>query len=130
MRRARRWLRGEQHARRGRDGTGDLMSDDTTPTELAARLARGDTPILLDVREPWEHAIAALPGSVLVPLGSLQQRTGALDAQAEYVVYCHHGGRSAMAAQWLRSQGFARVANLEGGIDAWSLEVDATVPRY
>lgn len=106
------------------------MSDDTNPTELAARLAKGDSPVLLDVREPWEYAIAALPGSVLVPLGTLQQRTPALDAQAEYVVICHHGGRSAMAAQWLRSQGFARVANLEGGIDAWSLEVDASVPRY
>jgi len=114
------------------DGRGDEaeMSEDTTPRELAARLARGDSPVLLDVREAWEYAIAALPGSVLVPLGTLQQRTGTLDAQAEYVVYCHHGGRSAMAAQWLRSQGFARVANLEGGIDAWSLEVDATVPRY
>lgn len=106
------------------------MFEDTNPTALAARLATGDTPVLLDVREPWEHAIAALPGSVLIPLGTLQQRTSALDAHAEYVVYCHHGGRSAMAAQWLRSQGFARVANLEGGIDAWSLEVDASVPRY
>lgn len=106
------------------------MFDDTTPMELAARLARGESPLLLDVREEWEYAIAALPGSVLVPLGTLQQRTGSLDPQAEYVVYCHHGGRSAMAAQWLRSQGFARVANLEGGIDAWSLEVDASVPRY
>lgn len=113
-------------------GSGDEteMFEDTNPTELAARLAKGESPVLLDVREPWEQAIAALPGSVLVPLGTLQQRTGALDAQAEYVVYCHHGGRSAMAAQWLRSQGFARVANLEGGIDAWSLEVDASVPRY
>lgn len=113
-------------------GSGDEteMSQDTNPTALAARLAKGDAPVLLDVREPWEHTIAALPGSMLVPLGTLQQRTGALDANAEYVVYCHHGGRSAMAAQWLRSQGFARVANLEGGIDAWSLEVDASVPRY
>ncbi len=107
-----------------------VLSQDTTPTALAARLAAGDAPVLLDVREPWEHALAALPASVLVPLGTLQQRTPSLDPHAEYVVYCHHGGRSAMAAEWLRRQGFARVANLEGGIDAWSREVDASIARY
>jgi molybdopterin/thiamine biosynthesis adenylyltransferase/rhodanese-related sulfurtransferase len=111
-------------------GTGDEMTHETTPSDVAARLARGDSLLLLDVREPWEHALAALPHAMLVPLDTLQQRTATLDPTAEYVVYCHHGGRSAMATQWLRSQGFARVANLEGGIDAWSREVDASIPRY
>ncbi len=106
------------------------MSQDLDVQALSARLAAGETPVLLDVREKWEHDIAALPNSRLVPLGTLQQATPSLDRGAEYVVYCHHGGRSAMAAQWLRAQGFAQVANLEGGIDAWSLEVDASVPRY
>ncbi len=106
------------------------MSQDLDVLALSARLAAGDAPVLLDVREQWEFDIAALPDAKLVPLGTLQQATPTLDRTADYVVYCHHGGRSAMAAQWLRAQGFTRVANLEGGIDAWSLEVDATVPRY
>jgi rhodanese-related sulfurtransferase len=106
------------------------MSQDLDVQALSARLAAGDTPVLLDVREKWEFDIASLPNAKLIPLGTLQQATPTLDRTADYVVYCHHGGRSAMAAQWLRSQGFSRVANLDGGIDAWSLEVDASVPRY
>ena len=106
------------------------MSQDLDPTALAARLEQGDTPVLLDVREQWEFDTAALPGATLVPLGTLQQRVAELDREADYVVYCHHGGRSAMAAQFLRSQGFTRVANLEGGIEEWSVQVDPTVPRY
>lgn len=106
------------------------MSEDLDPTALSARLKKGDTPVLLDVREQWEFDTAALPGATLMPLGSLQQRVAELDKDADYVVYCHHGGRSAMAAQFLRSQGFARVANLEGGIEEWSVQVDPTVPRY
>lgn len=106
------------------------MSQDLDPTALAARLKNGDTPVLLDVREQWEFDTAALPGATLMPLGALQQRVGELDKEADYVVYCHHGGRSAMAAQFLRSQGFATVANLEGGIEEWSVQVDPSVPRY
>ncbi len=106
------------------------MSQDLDPTALAARLAAGDTPVLLDVRELWEFETASLPNAVLVPLSTLAQRAAELDANADYVVYCHHGGRSAMAAQWLRGQGFTSVANLQGGIEGWSLDVDATVPRY
>jgi rhodanese-related sulfurtransferase len=106
------------------------MSQDLEVTELSARLAAGDQPVLIDVREAWEHKIAALPNAKLIPLSTLQAVSPTLDRNAEYVVYCHHGGRSAMAVQWLRSQGFANVANLEGGIDAWSLEVDASLPRY
>lgn len=106
------------------------MSQDLDVHALSARLAAGDTPVLLDVREQWEFDIAALPNATLIPLGTLQQATPSLDRQLDYVVYCHHGGRSAMAAQWLRAQGFTRVANLNGGIDAWSLEVDASLPRY
>ncbi len=113
-----------------RDSEETPMLEDLTPTALAASLAAGNTPVLLDVREPWEHAIAALPGAELVPLATLPQRAATLDPDVDYVVYCHHGGRSAMAAQWLRAQGIPRVANLEGGIDRWSLDVDASVPRY
>lgn len=115
----------------GADAQEAVMQDeDLTPAALEARLAAGEQPVLLDVREPWEHAIAALPGAVLIPLASLPQQAGTLDATAHVVVYCHHGGRSAMAAQWLREQGFTHVSNLEGGIDAWSTTVDASLPRY
>jgi rhodanese-related sulfurtransferase len=106
------------------------VSQDLDPAALAARLANGETPILLDVREQWEFDTASLPGATLVPLNSLPQQVATLDPSADYVVYCHHGGRSAMAAQFLRARGFTQVANLEGGIDAWSVEIDPSLPRY
>ena len=97
---------------------------------LAARLVRGPAPLLLDVREPWEFERAHIAGSVLMPLATLPTAAASLAPETDLVVICHHGVRSAMAAQWLVGQGFTRVANLAGGIDAWSCEVDAAVPRY
>lgn len=108
----------------------DDTSDELTPPALAARLARGDALVLLDVREPWEFDLASLPNSTLVPLSTLPSAVNRLDQSLEYVVLCHHGMRSDMAASWLRTQGFARVSNLTGGIDAWSTTVDPMVPRY
>ena len=101
-----------------------------TPTELSTRLARGDAIQLLDVREPHEHAYARIDGARLVPLRTLPIRVGELDPSAELVVYCHHGVRSAQAAEFLRAGGFERVRNLAGGIDRWSADVDPAVPRY
>jgi len=103
-----------------------------TPVELAERLAGPMPPRLLDVRQPEEFAIAALPGARLVPLGELLERIEELaDWQGhEVVVICHHGIRSARAIGWLRSGGFARLHNLMGGMDRWSLEVNPEVPRY
>lgn len=98
--------------------------------DLAARLGAGDALVVLDVREPWEFDLASLANSTLVPLSTLPTAINRLDREAEYVVLCHHGMRSEMAANWMRSQGFPRVLNLLGGIDAWSLEVDANIPRY
>ncbi len=106
------------------------MSTDLNPAALAARLKEANPPTLLDVRERWEYDRATLPHATLIPLAQLEEQLETLDTEAEYVVYCHHGGRSAMGAQLLRDNGFKHVANLEGGIDAWSLEVDASVPRY
>jgi len=85
---------------------------------------------LLDVRQPVEHSIAHIDGALLVPLNELPSRVAELDAARPVVAFCHHGGRSLRAAQWLRAQGFSRVASLAGGIDAWSVEVDPEVPRY
>lgn len=101
-----------------------------TPRALATRLARGDALTVLDVREPWEHATASLDAAELVPMQTIPARQAAWPRDAEYVVLCHHGMRSAMVADYLRAAGIARVLNLEGGIDRWSLEVDPSVPRY
>jgi adenylyltransferase/sulfurtransferase len=99
---------------------------------LQALHAAGEPLYLLDVRQPWEHDIAALPGSVLVPLGELPQRAEELDPPpgALIVAYCHHGVRSLNAAALLERMGYERVVSLAGGIDAWSLVVDPSVPRY
>ena len=104
--------------------------DEITPQDLATRLANGSQSILIDVREPFEWAIARLPSARLVPLDSLPDALHTLDRDSELVVYCHLGMRSAAAVAWLREQGFARARNLVGGIDRWSREVDPSTCRY
>ena len=106
------------------------MAYTITPRELKERLDKGDSPVLLDVREPYEYSLAHLEGSVLIPLGTLPESLGQLDREREIVAYCHHGMRSADAVGFLLQQGFKNVKNLVGGIDAWSLQVDPSVPRY
>ena len=106
------------------------MSFTITPKELKARIEKGEQLVLLDVREPWENSLAKLEGSVLVPLGTLPQSLSRLDRNAEIIAYCHHGMRSADATGFLLQQGFPNVKNLVGGIDAWSIQVDGSVPRY
>jgi adenylyltransferase/sulfurtransferase len=104
--------------------------DEISPQSLVARLALGDHPVIIDVREPYEWAIARLPEARLVPLDALPEEVPTLDREGELVVYCHHGVRSAAAVAWLRDQGFARVRNLTGGIDRWSREIDPSTRRY
>lgn len=106
------------------------MSYTITPKELKARLDKGDKLVLLDVREPWENAIAKLDDSTLIPLGTLPQSLSKLDKKSEIIAYCHHGMRSGDATGFLLQQGFSNVKNLIGGIDAWSLQIDGKVPRY
>ena len=101
------------------------------PTELKRMLDAGAPVLLLDVRQPEEHAYCALPGSVLIPLGELHARASEVNpGGATVVVYCHHGIRSLSGAAILRAAGLPDVASLSGGIDAWSLTIDPTVPRY
>jgi rhodanese-related sulfurtransferase len=102
------------------------------PTELAAKLAAGEPVWLLDVRQPWEHDTAALPDSTLIPLGELPLRLDEVQPPdgAQVVVYCHHGIRSLSGAAILAQAGFADATSLAGGIDAWSEQVDPSVPRY
>ena len=100
------------------------------PRELKGKLdGEGPRPVLLDVREPWEFALARIEGSKLVPMSELPTRISELDPGAETVVICHHGLRSAYATRFLDRSGFGSVYNLEGGLDAYSA-VDGSVPRY
>jgi sulfur-carrier protein adenylyltransferase/sulfurtransferase len=103
-----------------------------TPTELKARLDRGDKLTIIDVREPFEWDIGNLEpyGARLIPLKQIPQRMGEIDPDDEIVMQCRSGGRSAQAAGFLRQHGYERLWNLDGGILAWSDEVDPSVPKY
>jgi len=100
--------------------------------QLAAKLQANEPVYLLDVRQPWEHETAALPGSTLIPLGELPRRAAEVKPPpgALLVVYCHHGVRSLSAAVLLQRLGFRDVVSLAGGIEAWSALIDPKVPRY
>ncbi len=100
----------------------------------AAQAARGAPLVLLDVREPWEVALASIsvPGATMcaVPMREVPGRLGELDPAQPVVCICHHGARSAQVVAFLERSGFASAYNLAGGIDAWSREVDPGVERY
>ena len=103
------------------------------PFELKAlrdRHDHNDKLVVLDVREPEEIAIAPFPDALHIPMGDIPSRLTELDPDAEWVVVCHRGVRSAQVAMYLAHMGFARVSNLTGGIDAWSLTADPSTPRY
>ncbi len=115
--------------------TGDAMEiDDTVPTltvqELKQKMDTGEPLTLIDVREQWEYDHARIPGSKLIPLGELEQRMEELPRDGMLVMQCHSGGRSEHGTRLLREAGFTNVHNLEGGIEAWSRDIDPTVPRY
>src|SRR5215204_6258941 len=103
---------------------------ETTSVELKQRLDRGDKLKIVDVREPNEYQINKIAGSVLIPLGDVPKRYNELDPDEEIVVQCKTGGRSAKAADFLRSVGYKRVLNLKGGILDWIDKVDPTQPKY
>ena len=100
------------------------------PAQLAARLANGEQLRIIDVREQIEYDIARLEGTELMPLSRFQTWADTLDPSQETVFMCHHGIRSAQVCMALARLGFTKLHNLSGGIDAWSKEVDADVPRY
>jgi adenylyltransferase/sulfurtransferase len=101
-----------------------------TVRELSDRIARGEDLLVVDVREPHELAIAKFPNALHVPLRTVPARAGELPRERTLVLACHKGVRSMRALEMLREMGFTRLKNLAGGIDAWSREVDNSVPRY
>ncbi len=102
-----------------------------TATELKQRLDRGDNVQIVDVREPYEVAIAKIPDSIHIPLGQIMSRMAEIDPGKDTVVHCKMGGRSARAIEALKRSGFSgNLINLKGGITAWSNEVDPSVPKY
>jgi adenylyltransferase/sulfurtransferase len=100
------------------------------PRALAERIASVSPPLLIDVREPWEFEIAHLPEAQLRPGSTLDPNVPGIPRDRDVVLYCHSGQRSYFWLTALRDRGFDRVAHLRGGIDAWSRQVDPSVPRY
>ena len=103
---------------------------DMSVRDLAERRARGETILVLDVREHDELATASIAEVTHIPMDEIPQRFRELPDDCDIAVLCHSGRRSEMVARFLRANGYARAVNVAGGIDAWSREIDATVPRY
>ncbi|GAB4213314.1 MAG: rhodanese-like domain-containing protein [Rhodoferax sp.] len=103
-------------------------------TQWVATASPTERPVLLDVREPLELQRASVQPEgferVCIPMGLIPPRLHELDPDRPVACLCHHGGRSMQVASFLKARGFARVANIAGGIDAWSRELDPSVPRY
>lgn len=115
----------------------DFSCDMASPTlpeidvhALKARMEQDKPFVLLDVREPSEYEIAHLPNAILIPVGELPKRLSELNSNAETIVHCKLGGRSAIALQILLKSGFTNACHVQGGIDAWSREIDPSVPIY
>jgi rhodanese-related sulfurtransferase len=115
-----------------------FMIDQIRPRELTSWIARhrdAGQAVVLDVREPAEWRTASIKAGedftlLTIPMGSVPPRLSELDPETPIACLCHHGGRSMQVAQFLHNQGFNRVANIAGGINAWADEVDNSVPRY
>ena len=102
-----------------------------SPLELQEYLnTAAETPLLLDVREPWEFQYCHIDNSKLIPMGEILNVIDELDPEQETVVICHHGIRSRQVAYYLEQQGFSRVINLEGGVERWAQQVDPAMKRY
>lgn len=106
------------------------MLANLTPLQIRDALASRADILLVDVREPAEHAIAHIDGATLIPMRSLPVELAALPLNREIILLCHHGMRSEMAGNFLLAQGFSRVSHMVGGIDRWSDDVDPAVAKY
>ena len=106
------------------------MVTEITASQLHARRVAGTAPVVIDVREGWELQLASILGVLHIPMNEIPAKLGELDKDSEIVVMCRSGGRSMQVAQFLARNGFQSVANLTGGILAWSREVDPSVQQY
>ncbi len=108
-----------------------MLNPEISVADFEALRVSGKPVTLLDVREPWETATAAIPGSLNMPMGDVPTRAhNALDPEAYIVVVCHHGMRSLSVAMWLRREGFDQTQSLAGGIDQYSREINPKIPMY
>jgi rhodanese-related sulfurtransferase len=108
-------------------------SMEVTPADVKRRLDAGEKLYLIDVREPHERAVCSIAGSDLVPMRTVPGELAELQSRAQsgpLIVFCHHGVRSLNVVSWLRQQGIENCQSMSGGIDAWSVEIDPSVPRY
>jgi len=109
---------------------------DSHPLELTVQETQrllAETPgdvVLIDVREPHEVELCRIAGAEHIPMRQIPEHVGALPKDKHLLIHCHHGGRSLRVTQYLRANGYDAVSNVAGGIDAWSLVIDPTVPRY
>ncbi|MBN1440608.1 MAG: hypothetical protein JW929_14465 [Anaerolineales bacterium] len=103
---------------------------DLTPEQLRDLIAQGRTPRLIDVRPPEEFALCRLPGAELHSPAQITEWSQTIDPEEEILIYCHHGIRSLHAVMYLAARGFTRLMHLRGGLDAYSLRADPSVPRY
>jgi adenylyltransferase/sulfurtransferase len=93
-------------------------------------LSQADDVMLIDVREDYEVAHCAIAGARHIPMRRIPEHLHDLPRDQHLLIHCHHGGRSLRVTQWLRAQGFPRVSNVAGGIEAWAEEIDPTIARY
>jgi adenylyltransferase/sulfurtransferase len=111
--------------------TPDMNPDEVTVQEMKRALDDPKSGIkVIDVREKDEYDIARVEGAQLLPMSQINQRFTELDPNQQYYIHCHHGGRSMRVLLLLRERGFKHLKNVKGGIDAWSAEIDPSVPKY
>lgn len=101
-----------------------------TAEELKTKLDANEKPVLLDVREAWEFEICHINGSININMSNVQKMLDELKADDETVVICHHGMRSFQVANYLESNGYNKIANLEGGVYAWANAIDKNMSQY
>ncbi len=106
------------------------MIKQLSPAEVKNILDRGENVRLIDVREKWEYDLAKIENSELMPLSNFSQHFSELKPEDNLIIYCHTGGRSFQVCAYLVQSGFKNVSNLDGGIRAWSNEIDSSVPLY
>ena len=110
-----------------------ILPLEISPQDVQSRIDAGEQLVLIDVREPNEFAITLIEGAALIPMRSIPESLQDLETKADdntLIVFCHHGVRSLNVVNWLRNQGVTACQSMAGGIDAWSIVVDPSVPRY